>query len=352
MYRFLDSWVVERTLFEFVNQGGCSCCGMSHGGMRAQDLMALCTDYESGEGRKEARSPWPDVMRDEIWSERVRFRRELKERLPVYRERFPHERARRRGSSGSSASSSASSGAARRAPAPQREPAPSFCDWFRGLDAAVKRQCFQMPREELHVLVNTTYAFKPSYQVVMCAVVEQLTHFDDTGYADDGASEAEVTFEECLQLERGAFVLLPDYYLTGDGLDMLFARFQELGGPSLLPKRGADRVAAANDARAAAEAAGDDPDVAPDGTQSFRSDRRLIRLAIARYFADQCWRRYDRMVLQPAAAAAAAASVGGGDAKPASGGGEGKPSAPVQAKPASDAPQPQQPPRGERAAPA
>jgi len=307
MYRFLDSWVVERTLFEFVNQGGCACCGMTHGGMRAQDFMALCTDFETDDGRKETKSPWPDVMRDEIWSERVRFRRELKERLPAYRARFPVEAGARR-----RAESSESEPEPDPDPDPESKPKPptaaggagagaSFWGWFRTLDAAAKRQCFQMPREELHVLVNTTFAFKPSYQVVLCAVIEQLAHYDDTGYADDGATEAEVTFEECLQFERGAFVVLPEYYTTDDGQDMLFARFKELGGASLLPKRAADRIAAANDHKAAVEAAAaaDDADVAPDGSQSFRGDRRLVRLLIARYFADQCWRRYDRAVLQP-----------------------------------------------------
>ena len=77
MYRFLDSWVVERTLFEFVNSGGCACCGFQHGGNSA-DFQALCSDWETDDGKKEKKTPWPDFMQDEVWSERVKFRRALK----------------------------------------------------------------------------------------------------------------------------------------------------------------------------------------------------------------------------------------------------------------------------------
>ena len=262
MYRFLDSWVVERTLFEFVNQGGCACCGMMHGGNRVQDLMAMCTDFESDDGKKEKKSPWPDAMRDEIWSERVRFRRELRDRMSVYKERFPRPPRRAGGGSDSGASSGGEEGEEEDDDESQSaEEAlsslslneannrtsnrPSFFDWFRSLDANAKRQCFQMPRDELLVQINTTFSFKPAYQVVLCAVLEQLTHFDETGYTNDGATEAEVTFEECLQYERGAFTLIPEFFTTDDGLDVLFARFRELAGPHLLGKRDAERIAVA-----------------------------------------------------------------------------------------------------------
>jgi len=255
--RFLDSWVVERTLFEFTNSGGCSCCGMQHGGMRAQDFMKMCSDYETDDAKKEVKSVWPDFMRDDVWSERVKFRRLLKEGLPTYRERFAH------------ASKSAA----------------DFESWFRRLDVKERAQCFQMPKEELKILLNQTYGFKSAYQVVLCAVVEQVERYQDTGYTNDGATDAEVTFDECLFVDRGAFVLEPEYYTADDGVDMLLERFRELGGDHLLAKRDEERRLASLE---------DGPDEVKEDTQTFRSDRRLIRVCIARYFADVCWRKFVR----------------------------------------------------------
>ena len=42
--KFKDSWVIDRALFEFVNQGSCSCCGLSHAGMNIMMLMSQCSD--------------------------------------------------------------------------------------------------------------------------------------------------------------------------------------------------------------------------------------------------------------------------------------------------------------------
>ena len=257
--RFLDSWVVERTLFEFVNAGGCSCCGMQHGGMRMEDFQKMCSDFETDDGRKEKKSPWPDFMRDDVWSERVKFRRLLKEGLPTYASRFP---------------------------AGARET--DFTRWFRSIDVKERARAFQMPKDELKLMLNNM-GFKPAYNVVLCAVVEQVERYQDTGYVEDGASDAEVTFDECLYVERGAFVLNPEYYTEPDGIDLLLQRFSELGGPHLLAKRDEERRQRANDDGPVDEAARED-------TQTFRSDRRLVRVCMARYFADVCWRKFQKAV--------------------------------------------------------
>ena len=49
--RFLDSWVVDRVMFEYVNQGGCNCCGFTHAGMGMNDFMQLCSDVETDDGK-------------------------------------------------------------------------------------------------------------------------------------------------------------------------------------------------------------------------------------------------------------------------------------------------------------
>src|SRR5690606_10467108 len=159
---------------------------------------------------------------EDVWGERVRYRRLLKENIPTYRERF--------------------------ITGPEAD---SFFEWLKKLDNANKRQIFQMPLQEINdFFVNT---FKHAYQVVLSAVLQQVVNYVDTGYSDDGATLSEVTFEECIFLERGAIVIEPDFYETEEGLDILFDRFKELGGDHLLPKRDEERRAKAEHADAAEE---------------------------------------------------------------------------------------------------
>src|SRR4051794_4229335 len=119
MFRFLDSWVVERTLFEFVNQGGCACCSFSQS-LRQDQLASMCSDWETDDQKKEKKSLWPQQMSEDVWAERVKYRRVLKEGLPQYRERFVN---------GSEAE--------------------AFFAWLIKADIAVKKQIFQMPMEQL-----------------------------------------------------------------------------------------------------------------------------------------------------------------------------------------------------------
>ena len=83
--RFKDSWVVDRVMFEYVNQGGCSCCGMSHIGMDLNTFMQMCSDVETDDGRKEKRSPWPEFIQHEVWRDRVKLRQQLKQTMSEVR---------------------------------------------------------------------------------------------------------------------------------------------------------------------------------------------------------------------------------------------------------------------------
>ena len=56
--------------------------------MTASDFQALCTDFETDDGKKEAKNPFPQIMQDEVWAERVKFRRTLKDSFPKYADRF------------------------------------------------------------------------------------------------------------------------------------------------------------------------------------------------------------------------------------------------------------------------
>jgi hypothetical protein len=253
MFRFLDSWVVEKTLFEFVSQGSCSCCGFSQS-LRQEQLASMCSDWETDDQKKEKKSLWPEAMQDDVWQERVRYRRVLKEGLPAYREKFV-----------------------------DGAEAENFFKLLKELDGQSKKQVFQMPLEQLNEYISST--FKHAYQVVLSCVLQQVINYVDTGYSDDGATLAEVTFEECLFVERGAVVLEPDFFETEEGLEILFDRFRELGGTHLLPKRDDERRQKADHADAADESR---------DVQSFRADRRLLRVTIARYYADVAWRKFKR----------------------------------------------------------
>ncbi|GBG26503.1 Histone-lysine N-methyltransferase setd3 [Hondaea fermentalgiana] len=292
--RFLDTWVVDRVMFEFVNQGGCNCCGFTHGGMGMQDFMALCSDVETDDGRTERRSPWPPFMQNEVWADRVKFRRMLKETMGIYRERFEQHGA-------------------------------DFVTWWLELDPKERKRCFMMPKEELRVQFNSTYDFQTAYQVVLCSVLEQVENFPSTGYKNDGGTDCEVFLETHLGTKRGAWTVADAYVNTDEGCDMFFGMLMQLGGDHLLPKRPTESRKQAAQAKRSVEEAGKDLDqkVSADddddddegeeeaeeeedadrkkstdsGTQSFRGDRRLVRVLIFRYFADMAWTRFKRAVL-------------------------------------------------------
>jgi len=261
-------------MFEFVNQGGCNCCGFTHGGMGMQDFMALCSDVETDDGKQEKRSPWPAFMQDEIWSDRVKFRRQLKDTMVKYQNLYEDHGS-------------------------------VFVNWWLELPIEERKRCFQMPREELRVQFSTTYDFKTAYQVVMCSVLEQVEKFNQTGYKADGATDCEIYYEENLKLKRGAWTVKEELYSTDEGCDMFFGMLLQLGGPHLMPKRDGDLREMSKRAKLQAEGLeghSDDEDrdeqgeekEGDKGTQSFRPDRRLARLVIFRYFADMAWSKFKR----------------------------------------------------------
>jgi hypothetical protein len=107
--------------------------------------------------------------------------------------------------------------------------------------------------------------------------LEQVAFFALTEYSVDAKSPAELDFEQTLLHydKRGGFVLTllqRDDDDAGPSLDMVdlwLSRMGSLGGPKLLD-RGPSSVV----------------DDQKWKVPSFQSDRRLIRLIIARYFAD------------------------------------------------------------------
>lgn len=78
-----------------------------------------------------------------------------------------------------------------------------------------------------------------SYTTVIDAVVAQLEHFQLTCY-EDGRTSAEVFFEQHLRYEQGGFTVSSFYLEAEAGQEGFLDMFDQLKGPSLLPKRNQD----------------------------------------------------------------------------------------------------------------
>lgn len=119
------------------------------------------------------------------------------------------------------------------------------------------------------------------------AVVEQVAGFKLTEYPPDGRGSMELDFEQKLLTydRRGGFTLPlvsedeNNGVLQEDLLQVWLQRMKALGGPVLL-ERGKSGSSKDNDGEA------DGPTTTASAKPSFASDRRIIRLVIARIFAD------------------------------------------------------------------
>jgi hypothetical protein len=105
-------------------------------------------------------------------------------------------------------------------------------------------------------------------------VLEQVKRFRETDLPCDGPTACERAFEKVLEAKRGAFVIQnPVYFETAAFMDMVL----QVGGATLLPKRSKSDDTGGSQASEAL---------------SFKSDRRLMRLLIFRYFLDRAIRRF------------------------------------------------------------
>lgn len=289
MPRFSDQWVVDRTLFEFATGGSCACCGFSHlflpNGLKGliDEVSDLETDAANNEFEAAQKSPWPPTMRDQVWADRVRLRHLMKKEMGQYSD-FMVEVGGTEGLK-------------------------QFL--MNEVGPSKLRRIIQMPRTEVTERVRSQYGIHSALGIVICAVVEQVANFEITKYPADGRSEAELAFESMLKYDRrGGFILLIASrneetrkfdIMNEDALDVLATMVESLGGPKLLhraPKKKkpkADDGSDEGDDSDDDEGGADDADEAPVPGQtgpSFRSDRRIIRLLIARYWADQIIQKY------------------------------------------------------------
>lgn len=272
MPRFSDQWLIDRTLFDYVQGGSCACCSFNFLPTGTKGLIESMSEFETDSANAEVNAlaalPWPSEMKDQVWMERVRLRQFCKKQMVHYRDFWTQH-------------------------------SDDYQDWFRSLPLSRLQRLFQLPRSEIIERLQTQkYHMHAAFGTVLCAVTEQVANFPITEYPTDGRGSAEVGFEQILTFDRrGGFTLMN---IDSDETKQLWLdRQQALGGPKLLERnakkksvRGNDE----NDGKSDNESEDEDetppPSTGTPPTPSFRSDRRIIRLLIARHFADVLERAY------------------------------------------------------------
>lgn len=270
MPRYSDDWVISKSLFEYTTGGSCQCCAFpaifDPNGLKGliSSVSDLETDAANEEFNAAQQSPWPPEMRDSVWADRVRVRHKLKKEMKDYKE-FMDEVGEER----------------------LRE----FLE--KDLGAVGVKKILQMPRSEVTNILSNRYNSCAAFGTIMCAVVEQVANFKLTKYETDARGAHEIEFEKALRYDRfGGFTMdvvqecdNGETQMNQETLSILLTTIQNLGGEKLL-HRGPSSQLQGDDNE---ENGGADDAVKEKvhATQSFRSDRRIARLIIARFWADQ-----------------------------------------------------------------
>ena len=315
MPRFTDKWVLDKCMFDYVQGGSCACCGFPHlfapGGLEGMinAMSDLETDTAANEINAAKASPWPPDMRDQIWSDRLLLRFKMKKEMKVYRaflEGVVKDDIINTDTTNTDYNEEERINIKDAIPLLHK-----FC--INELTPNELRQIFQLPRSEVTEVLKTKYKICSAYGVVFCSVVEQVANIKVTGYGIDarcnsGDDNSEEKFENELKFAKIGLGFHLDITTQHEGdnwkvneevLDMFLQRMVSLAGPTLL-------------ARAAKTSHEDDDDddngsgSDKDGSEevadknepnipSFRSDRRVIRLFIARYWADRLIEKYNEV---------------------------------------------------------
>jgi hypothetical protein len=286
MPRYSDYWVVSKSLFEYTTGGSCACCSFPtlfdpdgfRGSVNA--ISDLETDAANAEISAADQSPWPPEMRDSVWADRVKVRYKMKKEMNEYKE-FMEE--------------------------VDEGKLKEFCR--KDLGAKKIKQIFQMPRSEVTDILSNRYGVCSAFGTIMCGVVEQVANFKMTKYPTDARGEEEREFESILKHNRfGGFVLdlcsadeakreTQDQQVDEEVLTIFINTMKSLGGPKLLHRGPSTSTQHSGCDEGEGEGGADDAagkGEIDDGKKgpSFRSDRRIARLVIARYWSDQIISKY------------------------------------------------------------
>jgi len=282
--RFLDKWVVDQSLFDFfqLGSGACACCSFNTfnpDGLKGliNSMTDLETDAVENELQAVEQSPWPKDMRDHVWGDRVLLRFRLKKDISVYRD-FWHE------VEGTTEED-------------KLHNLKLWCNETLGAMGLLK--LLQLPRSEITEHIHHKYGIQKhsAFGIVMTSVVNQVTNFKATKYPMDGRSTEEIQFENVLFFDRRGGFTLPitneDNSISDEVLTIFLQRMKSLGDKKLLargPKTSKEDEEEENEEEDTYRRG--EGDVQESKGASFRSDRRTIRLLIARYWTNQFMSRY------------------------------------------------------------
>lgn len=93
MPRYSDQWLIDRTLFDYVQGGSCACCSFNFMPSGTAGLIQSLSEFETDSANNEVAAldklPWPADMKDQVWMERVRLRQFCKSKVSFVRMFFP-----------------------------------------------------------------------------------------------------------------------------------------------------------------------------------------------------------------------------------------------------------------------
>eukprot|EP00585_Thalassiosira_rotula_P012545 CAMPEP_0196132750 /NCGR_PEP_ID=MMETSP0910-20130528/2246_1 /TAXON_ID=49265 /ORGANISM="Thalassiosira rotula, Strain GSO102" /LENGTH=352 /DNA_ID=CAMNT_0041392387 /DNA_START=196 /DNA_END=1254 /DNA_ORIENTATION=- len=334
MPRFADNWVVDKCMFDYVAGGVCACCGFPHlfapGGLEGMinAFSDLETDAATMELNAAKASPWPPDMRDQIWSDRLLLRFKMKKEMKGYRNFL--EGVVKDGNDGGDddGGGDGDDGGSGVVDDDDQDHDVSdagevdindaipilekFC--MNELSPRQIQGIFQLPRSELTEVLNSKYKICSAFAVVFCTVVEQVANFKVTGYPTDARSNSngdnsEEIFEQNLKFKKVGRGFCVDI-ITSSGtinekvLRMFLQRMVGLAGPTLLARAAKSSSSSSTSEGGGGGSGSDDDDGDVDGASSeviesrgpsFRSDRRVVRLMIARYWADRLIEKYEEV---------------------------------------------------------
>ena len=323
MSRFSDNWLLDKVMFDYVQGGSCACCGFPHlfapGGLEGliNAMSDLETDSKTQEINAAKASPWPEDMRDQIWGDRLLLRFKMKKEMKDYRN-FLEEVVK-----DEAASKNVTNNNCDETNVAIQDAIPilhHFCT--NQLSPYELKELFQLQRSGLTEILKSKYKITSAYAIVFCAVVEQLSNFHHTGYGVDAPpccnqdfDNEEELFENVLNYDsrvQGFNLGVAENIIIEDSeeewkvdekiLGVFLKRMISLAGPTLLARAARVENNSHGDNNDDSSDDGDDKD---DGQSdytnnkpSFRSDRRVARLMIARYWADRLIEKYRSMQKQ------------------------------------------------------
>lgn len=276
MPRFTDEWVLNKILFECTTNSSCICCITTYSSFLpdgVNSLISSVSDLEPDVADLEQKSEslLTPEMKEAIWGDRVRVRFRMKKEISKY-STFLRDCLRN-----------------------DFNILKEFC---LGIGFHELNNLCQISKKSLTDTFCVKYDMNPIYHTVICAVSEQLANFNLTNYVLDSKSKEEENFERILKYnESCGFHLNFKTYIDEDGyvgvhqIDLkvldIFVKVicHWLTGPKLLEKGSSSTVLKDIYDRKSIERH------SKLGNR-FRCDRRLIRLMIARYWADCIIEKY------------------------------------------------------------